>query len=279
MDIKLSHYAIAVKDLDNAAANYNKLFGLEVSGKMHNEWGGFDAVELGFSGERTLLLMSPTDESNNVSQQMKLRSTETNPSGDGFHVAVFQSDDPRASAKYVEQQGGRVIDSGMDTGMHIVHPMSAHFVLWEIQPTRPAADPAIDLKFSHIGISVNDLESSIETYSKLFSMVQEPEIWSSEEGKFKTAPMSLNSRQAITLLQPQSDEAPMLRLMRARADEFNPHGEGFYMAIWTSKDPIAVGKKVQDAGGRVIDDGTKTGRVLIHPSSTNGILMEITKRE
>jgi catechol 2,3-dioxygenase-like lactoylglutathione lyase family enzyme len=276
MNLKLSHYAIAVHDLSKAAETYNKLFGMKVSGEIHNEWGSFDALELGFFGERTLLLMSPTDEKNNISQQMKLRSTESNPYGDGFHVAVFQSDDPRDAAAYVEKQGGKVIDSGLDSGMHIVHPMSCNFVLWEIQPTRPSHNPDIDLKFSHIGIAVNDLDASVETYTKIFSLVQEPAKWVSDAGKFKTAPISLNGNQVVTLLNPQSDDAPMKRLMNSRIDKFNLHGEGFYMAIWTSKDPLAWAKKIQSAGGRVLDDGSKSGRVLIHPSSTHGILMEIT---
>mgnify|MGYP001218367685 FL=1 len=91
MDLKLSHYAIAVHDLDAAVETYKNFFGLKEAGQIHNEWGGFDAVELGYSGERTLLLMSPTDPSNNISKQMKLRSTKANPHGEGFHVAVFRS--------------------------------------------------------------------------------------------------------------------------------------------------------------------------------------------
>ena len=273
MDLKLSHYAIAVHDLDAAVETYKKFFGLKEAGQIHNEWGGFDAVELGYSGERTLLLMSPTDPNNNISKQMKLRSTNANPHGEGFHVAVFQSDDPRAAGQEVEKNGAKVIDSGTD--YIIVHPMATHFVLWEIQPTRQPHDPGIDFKFSHIGIAVNDLEAAIKTYTSIFPLVQEPAIWASEEGKFKVAPVSLDGRQVTTLIEPQADDAPVKRLMQSRTDEFNPHGEGFYMAIWTSKDPAALAEKVSNAGGKVIPTGDPSGRFLIHPSSTHGILMEI----
>ncbi len=271
----LSHYAVAVHDLDEAVETYGRLFGLQDQGRGEQEWGGFASAELGYAGERTLLLMAPTRDDTNLMRMMKLRANERNPHGEGVQLVVCQADDPPAVAKGIEEAGGRTVPSNEPGGMFLVHPLSTHCVLWEVQPSRPAAEGERPLRLSHMGIAVHDVDAAEATYARLFGMGSTSPRWESEDGNFIASPWGIDGRQWLTIIQPKPGPGTVERHMARNRDEQNPHGEGVFMSIWGASDPHALAERVQAEGGRIIPTGDPGGRFFVHPLSTHGVFMEI----
>ncbi len=274
--LMLSHYALAVHDLDEAIDTYGRLFGLQDQGRGAQEWGGFASAELGYAGERALLLMSPTRDDTNLTRMMKLRANKQNPHGEGVQLVVCQSDDPGVIAKEIEEAGGRVVPSNDQGGMFLVHPLSTHYVLWEVQPTRPPPTGSErPLRLSHMGIAVRDRDEVEATYARLFGMSATSPRWESEEGNFMASPWGRDGRQWLTIIQPKPGPGTVERHMKRNRDEQNPNGEGVFMSIWAATDPPALAERVQAAGGRIIPTGDPGGRFFVHPLSTHGVFMEI----
>ena len=82
----------------------------------------------------------------------------------------------------------------------------------------------------------------------------------------------------MTLIHPRTPESPIAVEMRRRSDEKNPLGEGPHISVWTSPDTAALAESIEAAGGRVIRTSgwPGAGSMLIPPSVTHGMLMEVT---
>ncbi len=274
----LSHCAVAVHDLDEAVADYERLFGLVVGERGENQWGHFRWAQMGWAGEQAIQLIQPESDDTHVARVMKARADEKNPHGEGYYISVWTTPDPVALAAHIEASGGRVIDRGDGSGVHWVHPSAAHGAFMEIVPLKEPKPAGTPLRISHLGIAVADLDEAEETFRREFGWVRPRERWLLESGGFEAASIFAGEQQTMTLIQPRSEESPIAQQMRKRADEKNPRGEGPHLVVWTSPDTTRLAEGIEAAGGRVIRTvgWPDAGSMLIPPSMTHGVLMEVT---
>jgi len=130
MDVRgVHHVCMAVEDLDDAVATYERLFGAEVEIRDRIDAQGVDAVYLRV-GDGRLELVSPLDEQTPVGRFLAKR-------GPGVHHVAFEVDDVHAAADELVERGANVIDREPRAGLGghevvFVHPESLDGVLAEV---------------------------------------------------------------------------------------------------------------------------------------------------
>lgn len=121
---------MAVEDLDEAVATYERLFGarVELRGRMDDQ--GVEAAYLLFVGGGRVELVTPLADDTPVGRFLAKR-------GPGMHHVAFEVEDVAAALDTFAERGAEVIDSepraglgGHDVGF--VHPDSLHGVLMEV---------------------------------------------------------------------------------------------------------------------------------------------------
>jgi methylmalonyl-CoA/ethylmalonyl-CoA epimerase len=123
------HVAMAVEDLDEAVATYERLFGarVELRGRMDEQ--GVEAVYLRVGGGR-VELVSALSEDTPVGRFLAKR-------GPGMHHVAFEVPDVAAAMGELAAKGVDVIDPKPRNGLgghevSFVHPDSLHGVLAEV---------------------------------------------------------------------------------------------------------------------------------------------------
>jgi methylmalonyl-CoA/ethylmalonyl-CoA epimerase len=123
------HVAMAVDDLDEAVATYERLFGarVELRGRMDEQ--GVEAVYLQVGGGR-IELVSALAEDTPVGRFLAKR-------GPGMHHVAFEVPDVAAAMGELAAHGVEVIDPKPRNGLgghevSFVHPDSLHGVLAEV---------------------------------------------------------------------------------------------------------------------------------------------------
>ena len=130
------------------------------------------------------------------------------------------------------------------------------------------------LTFRHYTIAVHDLDDAVENYRKRFGMEPTGEKAFNRIGNFNFVPMGNGDHTQLHLISPTGDDGPIARLMKERANPFNPHGEGVYLMAYETPDVEAFAKQVEAGGGRVTR-APGTSNVWVHPTASNFVLMEI----
>jgi methylmalonyl-CoA/ethylmalonyl-CoA epimerase len=123
------HVAMAVEDLDEAVATYERLFGarVELRGRMDEQ--GVEAVYLQV-GRGRVELLSALSEDTPVGRFLAKR-------GPGMHHVAFEVPDVAVALDELAANGVEVIDSEPRNGLgghevSFVHPDSLHGVLAEV---------------------------------------------------------------------------------------------------------------------------------------------------
>lgn len=128
--MRIHHVGIAVFDLDEAAARFGVLLGLERGARYELPEFGVKALFLPL-GESSLELLEPVGEASTVRRFLEKR-------GEGLHHICFEVEDiDEALAEFVAS-GARLIDEKPRPGagghlVAFVHPKSAHGVLVELK--------------------------------------------------------------------------------------------------------------------------------------------------
>jgi methylmalonyl-CoA/ethylmalonyl-CoA epimerase len=128
--MKIHHLGIAVHDMEEAAARFVGLLGLE-----RGEY--YDVPEMKVSvlflpvGDSNLELLQPHSEDSAVGKFLARR-------GEGLHHVCFEVDDIEASLREMEKQGATLIDKKPRPGagghlVAFVHPKSTHGALIELK--------------------------------------------------------------------------------------------------------------------------------------------------
>jgi methylmalonyl-CoA/ethylmalonyl-CoA epimerase len=125
----IHHVGMAVSDLGEAIATYERLFGarVECRGRVPAE-----AVEAAFLlvGEDRVELLSTSEDESPVGRFLAKR-------GPGMHHVAYEADDVRATLDELAAAGAQLIDhaprAGLD-GLEVafVHPDAVHGVLTEV---------------------------------------------------------------------------------------------------------------------------------------------------
>jgi methylmalonyl-CoA/ethylmalonyl-CoA epimerase len=126
-------------------------------------------------------------------------------------------------------------------------------------------------KIEHIGIAVNDLDSAILIYEKLFGAPSYKQEEVASEG-VKTA-FFKNGPNKIELLEATNDESPIAKFIAKK-------GEGIHHIAFDVDDIEAEIFRLKNEGFIVLNEVPKKGAdnklvAFLHPKSTNGVLIEL----
>ena len=127
--MRIHHVGLAVEDLDEAAASYERFFGATVEHRGTLEDQGVDAVSIRV-GESRVELMAALGDDTPVGRFLAKR-------GPGMHHVAYEVDDLPAALRDLGEQGAQLIDEQPRRGLFglqvaFVHPDSVHGVLCEL---------------------------------------------------------------------------------------------------------------------------------------------------
>jgi methylmalonyl-CoA/ethylmalonyl-CoA epimerase len=125
----IHHVGVAVADLDEAIATYERLFEAEVEHRESLPDQGVEAASLLVGGRRVELLV-PTGDETPVGRFLVTR-------GPGMHHVAFDADDVESALRELAAAGAQLIDDTPRQGLYglevaFVHPDSVHGVLTEV---------------------------------------------------------------------------------------------------------------------------------------------------
>jgi methylmalonyl-CoA epimerase len=133
---EIDHVAIAVRDLDAAAAWYESVLGATV---VHREVVATDGVEeaLVAVAESFVQLLTPTRDDSPVAKFLAAR-------GEGLHHVAFRVDDCAQALAAVRAKGYRTVDEvprpgSRGTTVAFVHPTASFGTLIELVEVGPSA--------------------------------------------------------------------------------------------------------------------------------------------
>lgn len=129
---RLNHLAIAVPDLESAAANYKHTLGATVSEQVKEPTHGVTAVFVELPNTK-IELLQPLGDDSPIATFLK-----KNPDG-GVHHICYEVDDILAARDQMQANGARVLGDGEPkTGAHgkpvlFLHPKDFHGTLIELE--------------------------------------------------------------------------------------------------------------------------------------------------
>ena len=125
----IHHIGVAVADLDEAVATYERLLGATVEARETIESQGAEAVALHIAGGRVELL-APLEDDTPVGRFLARR-------GPGMHHVAYEVDDLRAELARLDGEGVQLVDREPRLGLYglqvaFIHPDAVHGVLTEL---------------------------------------------------------------------------------------------------------------------------------------------------
>jgi methylmalonyl-CoA epimerase len=125
----IHHLGVAVEDLDQAVATYERLFGAEIEHRETVPDQGVEAAFLRIGAGRVELLASLGEETP-VGKFLEKR-------GPGMHHVAYEVDDVGTAIRELSEEGAELIDEQPRRGMFglevaFVHPDTLHGVLAEV---------------------------------------------------------------------------------------------------------------------------------------------------
>jgi methylmalonyl-CoA epimerase len=125
----IHHLGVAVSDLEEAIATYERLFGARLERRDSLAEQGVDAVSL-LVGDSRVELLTPTGEDTPVGRFLARR-------GPGMHHLALETDDVHAALRELTEAGAELIDEIPRQGLFglevaFVHPSAVHGVLTEV---------------------------------------------------------------------------------------------------------------------------------------------------
>jgi methylmalonyl-CoA/ethylmalonyl-CoA epimerase len=138
----------------------------------------------------------------------------------------------------------------------------------EKPPARPAG-----ATIAHIGIAVSALTESASFYRDVLGM---PEVPLANADGARIVGLAAGDS-LVELLEAQSPDSPIGRFVAKR-------GPGIHHVCFAVDDLDGTLARCRALGIRLIDDQPRTGAegkriAFLHPSSTSGVLVELTERE
>lgn len=125
----IHHLGVAVVDLDEAIATYERLFHARLEHRQPLEQQGVEAASM-LVGASRIELVTPTAEDTPVGRFLARR-------GPGMHHVALEAEDLLATLEELESAGAQLIDQVPRQGLFglevaFVHPDSVHGVLTEV---------------------------------------------------------------------------------------------------------------------------------------------------
>lgn len=133
------------------------------------------------------------------------------------------------------------------------------------------------LSIHHYNVAVHDLDEAVANYTSRFGMQIIGERGHNELGNFDFQALGYDGSPITRLITPSSETSPVHRLMRERANDLNPHGEGMYMVAYDCDDVAAFCDQVEANGGRV-QRAPSGHNAWVHPTASHFVFMEVVQR-
>ena len=129
-------------------------------------------------------------------------------------------------------------------------------------------------KIAHIGVAVNDLESTVELFKKLFGKPP-TDFEEVRDQKVKTAMFHFQDC-AIELLQATSPDSSIAEFIEKR-------GEGVHHVSFVVENISKELERLRTLGFQLVDERPRQGAggydvAFVHPKSTNSVLIEISQK-
>jgi len=123
----------------------------------------------------------------------------------------------------------------------------------------------------HLGIAVDDLDSALATYARLFGAEVEHRATVEAQG-VRAASLRIGDSR-VELLEPLGEETPVGRFIAKR-------GPGMHHVAYEVADLDATLAELSDAGADLIDESPREGLfglevAFVHPDSVHGVLSEV----
>jgi methylmalonyl-CoA/ethylmalonyl-CoA epimerase len=127
------------------------------------------------------------------------------------------------------------------------------------------------IRIAHVGIALSSLEAAVPFYREILGM--EPVELADSDGARIEAFQAGES--LVELLEPENPDTPIGKFIAKR-------GPGIHHICFAVPDLDAALERCRNAGVRLIDEKPRIGAegkriAFIHPSSTSGILIELTE--
>jgi methylmalonyl-CoA/ethylmalonyl-CoA epimerase len=123
----------------------------------------------------------------------------------------------------------------------------------------------------HLGVAVEDLDTALDTYARLFGAELELRGTMEDQG-VRAAVLRLGDGR-IELLEPLGADTPVGRFLASR-------GPGMHHVAYEVSDLAATLTELTDAGADLIDERPREGLfglevAFVHPDSVHGVLSEV----
>ncbi len=123
----------------------------------------------------------------------------------------------------------------------------------------------------HLGVAVEDLETAVDTYSRLFGAEVEHRATMEDQG-VKAASLRVGAGR-VELLEPLGSDTPVGRFLAKR-------GPGMHHVAYEVSDLAASLTALAGAGAELIDERPREGLfglevAFVHPDSVHGVLSEV----
>ena len=131
------------------------------------------------------------------------------------------------------------------------------------------------MKVDHIGIATNQLADSLDLWRDTLGLEVDSTETVADQG-VKIAMLALGETH-VELLEPLTPDSPIGKFLAKR-------GPGIHHIAVEVKDIKASLANLAEKGARLIDQEPRVGAggclvAFIHPSSTNGVLLELVQRQ
>ena len=129
------------------------------------------------------------------------------------------------------------------------------------------------MKINHLGIATKDIDEALKFWSDALGLENvHTEIV--EDQKVKVAMLPIGETR-IELLEPTSEDSPISKFLEKR-------GPGIHHIAVEVDDIAASLAQLKSQGMRLIDENPRIGAegclvAFVHPSSTNGVLLELVQ--
>ena len=123
----------------------------------------------------------------------------------------------------------------------------------------------------HLGVAVDDLDSALETYERLFGAEVEHQATIDDQG-VRAASLRIGDGR-VELLEALGQETPVGRFLAKR-------GPGMHHVAYEVNDLRATLAELTREGAELIDDQPRAGLfglevAFVHPDSVHGVLSEV----
>jgi len=126
-------------------------------------------------------------------------------------------------------------------------------------------------RIHHVGVAVEDLESALQTYERLFGARVERRATVEDQGVRAASVRIGESR--VELLEPLGEDTPVGRFLAKR-------GPGMHHVAYEVNDLDTALAELTSAGADLIDERPRPGLfglevAFVHPDSVHGVLSEV----